>query len=170
MKPAANRIPSIAFFFYFSALLALCPENALTGETEFLKVLFAPEKINWTVKLYPVLSERDEKDLLDAKDTLIGFLKTFNDMENDPIEYLTPELRKKYENRTALYMKEFGAEMILEIEIYDFEINSEKYRDIKFSTLLTETTEGVDSTSRYVFSLRKIGPEWLISNLYRKQT
>jgi hypothetical protein len=169
MKRRSNRIRSIAFFFYLIALLALCRKDARPGEVEFLKVLFAPEKINWTVKLYPALSERDKKDLLDAKNALTAFLKTFNDREEDPTDYLTPDLSKKYENRADLYMKEFGAELILEIEIYDFKINSGEYREIELSTLLTETTEGVDSTSRYIFSLQKIGQRWLLSNLYRKQ-
>jgi hypothetical protein len=133
-------------------------------------VLFTPEKISWTVKLYPVLSERDKQELLNAKDILTDFLKTFQNMEQDPLEYLTPELRKKYTNRADLYMKEFGAEQILEIEIYDFEIKAGNYREIVFHTLLTETTEGIGTTSKYLFSFRSIGQAWLISNLYKDKT
>ena len=133
----------IRTLFVCSLIICLSFGSAISGEAEFLKKLFDPVRFSWSFKLYPLMSDGDKKNLMEAKETLAEFLKS---VKSNPFDYMTQELRKKYKDRIDLYMKEFGsAEIIVEMEIYDFKLTKEPSHKIDFYVSVTKFTEGVES-------------------------
>ena len=137
---------------------------------DFIEELFAPIQITEVVKAdrqYPPLSESDKTNLLNAKNSLIAFLKCMKIRDCEPLSYLSINLRPKYADRFDLYRNEFGAEALLKIEIFDFLIQQQTINEIIFYTALTETSEGVDITTQTAFALVSVADQWKISRFYR---
>lgn len=134
---------------------------------EFLNELFSPVELVKYGKVLPrqysQLTELDKKNLLNAKFVLVEFLKSFHQKDQDPLEYLNSALRSKYTDRVKLYRAEFGAESLLEIEIFNFIIKGQNKDEIVFYAALTETTEGEDRIIQTAFALKKTGDTWKIS-------
>jgi hypothetical protein len=137
----------------------------MAGEAEFLKKLFDPVRFSWSFKLYPLMSDDDKRNLMEAKETLAEFLKS---VSSNPFDYMTLELQKKYKDRIDFYMKEFnGAEVIVEMEIYDFKLTRETSNKIEFYVSVTNFTEGDESISEYFFTFKDIEEEWIVAELAR---
>ncbi len=149
---------------------ALCHSTLVYGQTadEFLTELFSPvELIKFgivTPQQYPQLTELDKENLLKAKAILIEFLKSFNQRDIDPLDYLHPAIRKKYKDRPTLYQQEFGyAESLLEIKIFNFLLKGQNKDEIVFYAALTDTSEGEDRSYQTAFALKKFRETWKIS-------
>ncbi len=158
-----NRI--INTLLVCSLIICLSSDSTIAGEAEFLKKLFDPVRFSWSFKLYPLMSDDDKRNLMEAKETLAEFLKS---VISNPFDYMTPELKKKYKDRIDFYMKEFdGAEVIVEMEIYDFKLTKKASNIIEFYVSVTNFTEGDESSSEYFFTFKDIQEDWVISELAR---
>lgn len=134
---------------------------------EFEKSLFAPVDITKRVILSPQthgqLTERDKKDLMEAKQALVDFLKSFKDKDKNPLNYLSLSLRKSYGDRVKLYREEFpGAEAIMNIVLDDYLIKRYK-NEVVFYSDVTTTFEGEYSIKRKAFALIKTPQGWKLS-------
>lgn len=136
-----------------------------SNSQDFLQELFSPIEITKRVHLFSQshrhLTDNEKQSLREAKLALHKFLKSFSNDNDQPISYISPELRKQYKNRVDLYAKEFGARNILELQIFDFLIKHNG--EILFYVFLTDTSEGLDQSSQTAFGLVKINDEWNIS-------
>ena len=134
---------------------------------KYLNELFGPVDLvkhgNVLPPQYSQLTTTDKKNLIDAKTVLIFFLKSFNLKDQNPLDYLLPSLAIKYEDRYELYQKEFGAETLLKIEIYNFLIKGVQKEEIIFYTTLVDTTEGEDRIWQTAFAVKKVNDTWKIS-------
>jgi len=82
--------------------------------------------------------------------------------DQDPLKFLHPLLRKKYKDRYTLYQQEFGAEIILEMKIYNFVVKGQNKDEIVLYTALTDATEGDTRTYKTAFALKKYKETWKI--------
>jgi hypothetical protein len=157
-------------FAFFTIFICYINNSGAFANDEFLKELFSPVELIKIANLqrsYPPLSESDKKDLLQAKNTFVSFLTSWNERGHDPMQYLPNDLQRKYKNTVDLYQKEFGAESLLEIEIFDFLIKRRDHKEIIFYVALTNTTEGEDRTIQTAFALKKTGQYWKLSRFVR---
>lgn len=162
-KINANRI--LRTLLVIGLIICLSSGNGKAGEAEFLKKLFDPVRFSWSFKLYPLMSDEDKRKLMEARETLAEFLKS---VTSNPFDYMTPELKKKYKDGIDFYMKEFnGAEVIVEMEIYDFKLTKEASNKIEFYVSVPNFTEGDETSSEYYFTFKDIEKEWIITELSR---
>ena len=112
-------------------------------------------------------TELDKKNLIEAKNVLVDFLKSQKDPYIDALKHLHPSLRAKYKDRVTLWRKEFGAEALIEIKITSFVVKGQNKDEIVFYATLTDTTEGVDRNILTAFALKKTIETWKISRFVR---
>lgn len=154
--------------YIVAILLSLLCDKTATAEFvngEFANELYAPEVITETIMLRKAtdgLTGIDKNKLLIVKRTLTAFLKSFDNDNQDSMLFLTEANKNKYVKFRNLYAEEFGAEAILEYEIYDFVIRKDIEEIIIYLTI-TETTEGVDTTRQSAIAFIKDSRDWKIS-------
>ena len=152
------------------AVSVFCHTPLVSGQTadEYLADLFSPaELIKFgivTPPQYAQLTKLDKHNLIKAKAVLVEFLKSINQRNSDPLDYIHPKIRKNYKDRYALLQQEFGnAEALVEIKIFNFLLKGEHKDEIVFYAALTDTMEGVDRSYQTAFALTKYGDTWKIS-------
>lgn len=111
------------------------------------------------------LSAGDRASLSAAKKVMVEFLRSFSTFDPDPLSFLSSPLRSRYESGRDLYAEKFGAEKLIEVEVYDYSIGQNGPDDIALYVVLTDTTEGTDVRHPTAFGLSRKDDRWLIDRI-----
>lgn len=160
-----NHMTNFLCILQAALLFALSASFSYAGDSfnqELYSEVEITKQINPPQKPESVLSESDKGILLNAKRTLVQFLKSFSSATSNPRSYLSSSLAKEYKDRFDLYRKEFNSEAILSIKIFDYVLKREK-NEVVFYVFLKDTNEGTDRITQSSFALKLLGNKWQIS-------
>lgn len=153
-----------AAIFIFTMFAA--PANS--GEDDFAKKLYEPVHLTPRVVLppapHPNLSEQDKRIVLEARNTLVRFLKSFRNEKEEPLSYLGSGLRKQFSDTEQLYRALGGG---METHFVKLQVDDFAYRksaqEIIFYLDFTTTGYGEDHTRPLAFALQQSNGEWKLS-------
>jgi hypothetical protein len=160
-----EKVRSICILSILTPLTGFSCQVLADSNEAFLKEISSPMIITKRKVVPPrphkYLTDENKKNIRAARQLLQDFLGSFSSKDDNPVNYLSIELQKKYIDRADLFAKEFEARTILQVEIFDFFVKSNG--EILFYVVLTDTKEGIDRSYQTAFGLEKTKATWNIS-------
>ena len=156
-----NRLLTFTFLFFLSSIVNASVESNVAS---FEKELFSPQVLNYFgigKDRFQSLTTVQKRDLLDARKTLVLFLKATQKPDADLSRFLGRGLLAGYKNRGALLNKLLGQETeILVTSVSDFEFQQNSKLNLKYYVVLF--SEGNLLMREDSATLEKHGSTWKI--------
>ena len=142
--------------------------QVIAGKNDFSKKLYEPVQLISEIVLppepHPNLSEEDKRAVLDARNTLVLFLKSFRNERENPLSYLAPPLRKHLPDNEQLYRAVGGGpeSHLLKFQVVDFAYRKSA-KEVILYTEFTITGYGEDRTTPKAFAMVQDAGKWKLS-------
>lgn len=154
-------------FLLLFLLSSLASANEDSGLANFEKDLFAPQSLHYfgvgkdRVRSLTAIQKRD---ILEAKKTLVSFLKATQEPDADLSRFLGRKLLAQYKNRGELLNKLLGQEIeILLTAITEFKFQQDSVLTLKYYVVLF--SEGNLLIREDSASIKKQGSNWEILSI-----